>query len=251
MVNNSTLLLNCDLGESFGSWNMGSDKEVMPWIDMANIACGFHASDPHIMNETVQLAVQHQVKIGAHPGYNDKVGFGRRSLYHTPQQITELVLYQVGALRAFTDLHQTSICYIKPHGALYNDMMKDVTILEAIVKAAATFRVPLMVLASSNNSRYLDIADQYDVPLLFETYADRTFTDSGHLTPRTHANAVLKNESDILHQVKQLVTFGSVHTTSGNSIPVEADTICVHGDNAESVALIQRIHNLITTLGSG
>nr|WP_281355556.1 5-oxoprolinase subunit PxpA [Vibrio agarilyticus] len=233
--------MNCDMGESFGSWSMGQDEQVMEWIDKANIACGFHAGDPHIMNRTVQLASDYCVEIGAHPSYQDLLGFGRRSIPHTPSQITELVLYQVGSLQAFCRYHQTSLNYIKPHGALYNDMMKDMDIFRAVVQAAACFRLPLMVLASGDNQRYLDIADNDDVPLLFEAFADRRYQDDGTLTPRDWPNAVLSDETEILAQVRQLANEGSVTTASGNKLAIEADTLCVHGDNPSSIELIERI----------
>ncbi len=225
---------------------MGADEEVMPWIDMANIACGYHASDPQIMHETVKLAVLHDVKIGAHPSYHDLQGFGRRSIPHTAEEITQLVLYQVGALQAICQFEGTKIEYIKPHGALYNDMMRDTAIFHAICLAASVFNLPLMVLARPNNQLHLDIADEYDVPLLFEAFADRSYTDSGALAPRTHPKGVLKHADDIVSQVTELANFGLVHTVSGNKIQLEADTLCVHGDNPESIALIQRIRRTLS-----
>ncbi|WP_117233991.1 5-oxoprolinase subunit PxpA [Vibrio maerlii] len=241
-----TLLLNCDLGESYGSWKMGEDEEVMPWIDLANIACGFHASDPSIMHSTIRLAIEHKVKIGAHPSYHDLQGFGRRSIPHSSEEITQLVIYQVGALKALCDFEGVQLEYIKPHGALYNDMMRDTSVFHAICLAASSFNLPLMVLAKPDNQNYLDIADQYDVPLLFEAFADRSYTDSGSLAPRSHPNAVLKNSDDIVNQVMELAKFGVVHTLSGNRINLDADTLCVHGDNPESIALIQRIRRALT-----
>lgn len=235
------LTINCDMGESFGAWTMGDDEEVMPWIDMANIACGFHASDPNVMSKTIQLALKHQVKIGAHPSYFDLQGFGRRSIPHTPSEITQLVLYQVGALQALAEYNGATVNYIKPHGALYNDMMRSPAIFNAIAKAAQVYSMPLMILATAENSHYLDMADNFNVPLLFEAFADRTYTDSGQLSPRDHPKAVLTNSDDIYHQVMQLAKYGSVTTISGQKLDVQADTVCIHGDNPHSIACIRMI----------
>ena len=235
------LTLNCDMGESFGAWKMGADPEVMPWVDMANIACGFHASDPNVMSNTIQLALKHDVTIGAHPGYYDLQVFGRRSLNYSESEITHSVLYQVGALDALCRLYKTKISYIKPHGALYNDMMKDPAIFKAIARAAQVYSVPLMILATSNNAIYLDMADQFNVPLLFEAFADRTYQDNGMLSPRSHPKAILKNIDDIYHQVMQIAKYSSVTTISGQKISIQADTICIHGDNEYSIASVRKL----------
>ncbi|WP_193265652.1 5-oxoprolinase subunit PxpA [Vibrio navarrensis] len=240
-MNKQRVTLNCDMGESFGIWPMGSDEMVMPWVDMANIACGFHASDPHVMAKTVALAKHYNVKVGAHPGYQDLSGFGRRSIPHTAAQITEIVLYQVGALKAFCQYHDVPLHYVKPHGALYNDMMADEEVFRAIAEAVSVFALPLMILATTDNQRYLDIADIFDVPLLFEAFADRSYQEDGRLTPRSQVNAVYHNADDIYNQAMQIATYGCVTTVSGTRVLLEADTICVHGDNPESIALVQRL----------
>ncbi|PFG58225.1 UPF0271 protein [Vibrio sp. ES.051] len=249
-LNKQQLTLNCDMGESFGYWSMGADEDVMPHIDMANIACGFHASDPNVMHDTITLANDHDVDIGAHPSYADLQGFGRRSINMTGDEITNMVIYQVGALQALCRAQCTDIRYIKPHGALYNDMMKSDAILRAVVKAAALFKVPLMILASQENEKYLEIADDFDVPLLFEVFADRQYQDDGMLTPRTQPNAVLTAEHAILEQVRSLADSGRVKAASGSYISLEADTICVHGDNKESVILIQKIRQSLYAGGN-
>ncbi|PRQ61320.1 hypothetical protein BWR16_16170 [Vibrio sp. V01_P9A10T6] len=240
-VTKRTITLNCDMGESFGAWQMGADELVMPWIDMANIACGFHASDPHVMSRTIELAIQFDVMIGAHPGYPDLQGFGRRSMSFSEEEICELLIYQIGALKALCESKNAEISYVKPHGALYNDMMRDKSVFRAVVDAVSCFNVPLMILASGNNQDYLDIADIYDVPLLFEAFADRTYLANGMLTPRGQANAVLTNEEAIINQIKQLVDYGKVTSSDGFVIPIEADTICVHGDNPAAIELIEKI----------
>ncbi len=239
------ITLNCDMGESFGIWRMGNDESVMPWVDMANIACGFHASDPHVMSRTIDLAIQHDVQIGAHPSYPDIQGFGRRSMSFSEEEICELLIYQIGALKALCESKNAEISYVKPHGALYNDMMANEHIFRAIADAVSCFNVPLMILASDNNQRYLDIADNYDVPLLFEAFADRTYLANGKLTPRTMPNAVLQSEEAILSQVKQIADYGKVTSSDGFVVEIEADTICVHGDNEAAIELIAKIRSLL------
>lgn len=240
-MNKRTMKLNCDMGESFGQWNMGNDELVMPHIDLANIACGFHASDPQVMNKTVQLAIKHDVTIGAHPSYPDKQGFGRRSIAMRPDEITNLVIYQIGALKGMCLSHNTDVNYVKPHGALYNDMINDLSIFEAIVDAVSCFNIPLMTLATADNQPYLDIADKYEVPLLFEAFADRRYLASGHLAPRSYQGSVLTTKEDIVSQVQQIAVYKKVRTIDGFLIPIEADTICVHGDNEQGIALIKNI----------
>ncbi|MEZ8124592.1 5-oxoprolinase subunit PxpA [Vibrio splendidus] len=235
------ILLNCDMGESFGNWKMGDDESVMEWVDMANIACGFHASDPHVMSKTIKLAQHYHTQIGAHPGYQDLVGFGRRSIPHTMDEISELVCYQVGALQALCRYHHASVGYVKPHGALYNYMMANIDVFNAVAQAVAEFNIPLMILSSSDNQQYLDIADDHDLPLLFEAFADRAYLNNGQLSPRTQKGSVYVNQDDIYNQVMQIINYGSVTTIEGERLPIEADTICVHGDNPQSIALIRKI----------
>ncbi|MDP5253038.1 MULTISPECIES: 5-oxoprolinase subunit PxpA [unclassified Vibrio] len=239
--------LNSDLGESFGIWSVGMDEAVMPHIDMANVACGFHASDPDIMAQTIQRAIKHNVSIGAHPGYDDKKGFGRRSIPHTLDEIKHALTYQVGALIGLCQLYGTSVTYIKPHGALYNDMMVNADIYRAIVEAIAEakFDLPLMILAKADNQAYQAIADQHQVPLLFEAFADRAYTEDGTLASRQLPGTVYHEPELIINQVKQLVTQGTVTTIDGQTLALQADTVCVHGDNQESINTVYQLRQLI------
>ncbi|MBO9494734.1 5-oxoprolinase subunit PxpA [Thalassotalea sp. G20_0] len=238
--------LNCDMGESFGPWQMGNDQAVMPWIDMANIACGFHASDPDTMSDTVQQAVDCGVTVGAHPGYQDKAGFGRRPIPHSPESITALVAYQVGALDAICQQHGTRVKYIKPHGALYHGMMNNPDVFEAIVMAAANMDIKpaLMIQALRNNALQKKTADRYSVPLIYEAYADRAYDDHGLLVSRTLPGAVHRDSATILQQVRSLLS-GEVSTLSGKRLKLNADSLCVHGDNPDATALIQQIHQIV------
>lgn len=244
------LLLNCDMGESLGPWSMGMDEQVMPLVDMANIACGFHASDPVTMSRTVLLAKQSKTQIGAHPSYPDLIGFGRRSMQCTPLEIISMVQYQIGALDGICRAHDVRVEYVKPHGALYNDMMRDVDILRAVLEAIVSYdnSLPLMVLASTDNRKTESIAAEFGIKLLFEAFADRAYEDNGLLRPRTQDGAVYHSEQLILEQALLLATEGSVISRNGQRLKLDADTLCVHGDNAESVKAVRHIRNSLNKL---
>ncbi|GAD80087.1 5-oxoprolinase subunit PxpA [Vibrio ezurae] len=236
--------LNCDVGESFAAWSMGCDEQIMPYLDMANIACGFHASDPDIMSRTVALAKAHRVSIGAHPGYADLQGFGRRSIAHTTAQITHLVLYQVGALQGICHLHQTRVDYIKPHGALYNDMMKDIQLYDAILKAAHILNLPLMILATQR-SDYLQRAQHMNVELIHEGFADRRYDACGQLTPRSHTDAVIEDIEQFSLQASAIIGKQPFKSIDNKNIQLFADSLCLHGDNPSVQRYAQRLRQLI------
>jgi 5-oxoprolinase (ATP-hydrolysing) subunit A len=238
--------LNCDLGESFGSWQMGLDASAMPHIDMANIACGFHAGDADVMASTLQLAKQHKVTIGAHPAYPDLQGFGRRSMALSHAEIVHMMHYQIAALEGMAKTAGLTLEYVKPHGALYNDMMSKPNVFTAVLAAIAEYYQPLklMILATAEQDHYRQLAEQAGVTLLFEAFADRRYTDDGKLTPRSQAGAVL-SETEMLQQVQQLVQSGTVTTQSGNRLALQADTLCVHGDNPAAILQIAKIRELL------
>lgn len=238
--------LNCDLGESFGSWQMGLDSDVMPHIDMANVACGFHAGDADVMARTLQLAKQHGVMVGAHPSYPDLQGFGRRSMALSHSEIVNCLRYQIAALDGMAQSAGVAISYVKPHGALYNDMMAKPAVFAAVLDAVAGYYKPLklMILATARQQEFADSAKAQGVTLLFEAFADRRYTDEGTLTPRSQSGAVLHGD-DMLAQVAQLVKHGTVTTVSGNSLSLTADTLCVHGDNQAAIAQVQQIRALL------
>lgn len=238
--------LNCDLGESFGSWQMGLDDAVMPYIDMANIACGFHAGDANVMAHTLKLAKQHGVSIGAHPSYPDLQGFGRRSMALSHSEIVNMLRYQIAALDGMARTAGTQITYVKPHGALYNDMMSKPEVFDAVLEAVAGYYQPLklMILASAEQQQYRELAGRHGVALLFEAFADRRYTDNGSLTPRNQSGAVLSGDES-LAQVTQLVKLGFVTTDSGNTLALKADTLCVHGDNPAALAQLKQIRALL------
>jgi len=238
--------LNCDLGESYGSWTMGLDAEVMPHIDQANIACGFHGGDPLTIHNTLQLAAQHDVSVGAHPAYPDLVGFGRRSMALSSDEIIASLHYQISALDGMAKSAGLSLDYIKPHGALYNDMMAKSEVRLAIMQAIADYQrpLPLMLQATPDATSHRAEAGQLGLDLMFEVFADRCYDDDGKLLSRRKPGAVHDREK-MLAQVAQLIEHGSLTTVSGHTLSLEADTLCVHGDNPEGVQAIREIRSLV------
>ena len=239
--------LNCDMGESFGIWKMGNDEEIMPYIDMANLACGYHASDALTMNKSVALARKNEVTIGAHPSYQDLVGFGRRSMVCSLEEIKSIVLYQLGALSAFCKAHSTSISYVKPHGALYNDMMKDENILKAVLSAISSFdkNIKLMVLSTSNNEANKHTALLYGINLIFEVFADRNYNDNGTLVSRAMPNANIYDELEIAQRIINLRDRGYIESINKEKLFLEANTICVHGDNENALEFIKLLRKAL------
>ena len=239
--------LNCDLGESFGSWTMGLDSDVMPYIDQANIACGFHAGDPLVMQKTLTLAKQCGVSVGAHPSYPDLVGFGRRSMSCSSQEIIALIQYQVAALDGMANTQGVSIDYVKPHGALYNDMMQKPEVFEAILIALAQYpkNLALMLQATTEIDVYKAQAAKLGLTIYTEAFADRCYDDKGRLLARSQLGAML-NKKAMLAQVKQLAEQGSVTTISGNILKLSVNSLCVHGDNVTGVQAIREIKDLIS-----
>ena len=241
-----TLRLNCDLGEGFGSWKMGMDADAMPHIDQANIACGFHAGDPLIMRKTLALAKEHGVTPGAHPAYPDLVGFGRRSMNCSHDEIVAFVQYQVAAIDGIAKSMGMELTYVKPHGALYNDMMAQEEVRDAVMRAVSGHhsRPALMLQAMPENHRHLVEAEKYGLKLHFEAFADRCYDDDGKLLSRTKAGAVHTKEK-MMAQVTQLCIQGTVTTVSGKTLPLQADTLCVHGDNDDGIQAIADIRALV------
>ncbi len=240
------MLLNCDLGESYGSWTMGLDADVMPHIDQANIACGFHGGDPLTIRNTLQLAARHGVAVGAHPAYPDLVGFGRRSMALSGEEIIAALHYQVAALDGMASSAGLSIDYVKPHGALYNDMMANADVRLAIMRALAEYHrpLPLMLQATPQAEEHRQEAASLGLTLLFEAFADRCYDDDGRLLSRRLPGAV-HDRDKMLQQVTQLSTQGSLTTVSGHTLALAADTLCVHGDNPEGVQAIREIRALL------
>ncbi|WP_334060041.1 5-oxoprolinase subunit PxpA [Alteromonas sp. S005] len=243
--------LNCDLGESFGAWSMPVESAIMAEIDQANIACGFHAGDPLVMKQAILLAKQHDVAIGAHPAYPDLQGFGRRSMAIAADELSAMIQYQVSALSGMAKICEAKVSYVKPHGALYNDMMKDTAVMGTVMQSIAEINMQssdsplaLMVQATSHNGALKDAAKEWGLPLFFEAFSDRRYTDEGLLQSRLIEGAVL-SESDALLQAKQLISSGTVTTASGAKLAVEADSLCVHGDTKGAVNIAKKIRTFL------
>lgn len=237
--------LNCDMGESFGLYTLGHDEEIMRYISSANIACGFHAGDSATMNKTVKLALENGVKIGAHPGLPDLQGFGRRNMAITPQEAYEIVLYQVGALSAFVKAQGGSLHHVKPHGALYNIAAVDENLAIAVAKAVLHFD-PQLILYGLAGSELIKAGEKIGLATASEVFADRTYQNSGTLTPRSQPNALITNTDDAISQVVKMVKEQKVTSVDGTDISIKADTICIHGDGAHALQFAQKIHEVFT-----
>lgn len=238
--------LNCDLGELQHS----NDAEIMPYIDQANIACGFHASDPLNMLHTVRLAVKHNVTIGAHPSYPDKKHFGRRSMKFSAEQLIAILHYQIGALMTICQAENTALSYVKPHGALYNDMMADSRLFSTVCQALGSLKVPLslMIQALPNNTLFSNIANQWQITLISEAFADRAYQRSGLLVPRSQKNAVLNALKPVLKQARILVENQQVITIEGGLIDIKANSLCVHGDTPSAITLIKALRHQLNAI---
>jgi UPF0271 protein len=241
-----TIDLNCDMGESFGAWKMGADAAVMPYISSANIACGFHGGDPATIRKTVRLAVDHGVAVGAHPSLPDLMGFGRRSMKITPQEMYDLVVYQAGAVEAFARAAGAKLHHVKCHGALYNMAAVDEGLSEAMVRAAKDLGVMLYVLS---NSVTMKAAKTQNISVAGEVFADRGYSDDGTLAPRDRPGGMIEEAAASVRQALAMVEEGYVTSLSGRRVPVSADTMCLHGDQPGAVEFALSIRKAFSERG--
>lgn len=240
--------LNCDLGESFGVYTSGNDKEVIPFISSVNIACGFHAGDPSIMRKTVKMALASGVSIGAHPGLPDLAGFGRRQMAVTAEEVFDLVLYQTGALWAFVKAEGGKLQHVKPHGALYNMAAVDVSLAEAI--AEAIYRLnPELILYGLAGSSLVEAGERLGLRTAHEVFADRSYQSDGGLTPRGVAGALILEEQKAAQQALRMVMEGKVRCLNGHDITIKADTICIHGDEPHAPEFARKIRQALQEEG--
>lgn len=240
--------LNCDLGESFGAYTLGNDAALMPLITSANIACGFHAGDPQVIARTVRLAVQHAVALGAHPGFPDLVGFGRRTLDATPVEIENDILYQIGALAAFARAEGTTLAHVKPHGALYNLAATRLPIARAIARAVARFDANL-ILIGQPSSAMENAAREFGLPFAREGFADRVYNRDGTLRSRREPGALIDDPHRAAEQALQMVRTQSVTTPEGDTIALPVDTLCIHGDSPGAVEIVRTVRELLLKNG--
>jgi UPF0271 protein len=240
--------LNCDLGESFGHFVIGHDPEVLPLISSANVACGFHAGDFSVMHRTVALAREDDVAVGAHPGLPDLEGFGRREMNVTPTEVYDMVVYQIGALQAVARAQHVTVNHVKPHGALYHMASKDKKVAEAVAHAVADAD-PNLLLFGMDGSHLAEAGEKVGLHVIYEAFADRTYQPDGTLTPRSKPNALITDTDQALNQVLRMLQDGTVIATNGESVPVRAQTICVHGDGAAAIAFAGTIRNELQKKG--
>ena len=239
--------LNCDMGESYGAWNMGADAEVMPHISSANIACGFHGGDPATIRKTVRLALEHGVAIGAHPSLPDLQGFGRRAMKISPQDMYDLVIYQAGAVEAFARAAGGRLHHVKCHGALYNMAATDEGLSEAMARAARDLG-NVMVYALSN-SLMMKVVKQQGIPVAGEVFADRGYADDGTLAPRDRPGGMIEDAQQSVRQALAMIEEGSVISLNGKRVPVAADTLCLHGDQPGAAAFAREIRKALSGRG--
>ena len=232
--------INSDMGEGFGAWDMGNDALLLDYISSTNIACGWHAGDPARMKKLVEMATHKRVNIGAHPGLPDLVGFGRREMAISEQDAYNYVLYQAGALQAFVHAAGNRLHHVKPHGALYNQAAKDIKIARGIVRAVKALGNEV-ILYGLAGSCLVDAAKELNVSVWEEVFADRRYTKEGFLVPRTQAGAVIEDETEALNQVISMSKSGEVIAIDGSAIKIQADTLCIHGDNPHAVEFAKRI----------
>ena len=240
--------LNCDLGESFGNYKLGLDDEVIKYISSANIACGFHASDPLVMQKTVALARDNGVAVGAHPGFPDLVGFGRRNMNVSPAEAKAFVQYQIGALSAFCKAAGCRLAHVKPHGALYNMAGKDEILATAICEAVYEID-PELILLCLSGSKMMSAAKKIGLRAASEVFADRGYMDDGSLVPRTQPGAMITDEDEAVSRVIKMIKTGFVTGVSGKEIPVRADSVCVHGDGAKALSFTKKIRAALEAEG--
>ncbi len=240
--------LNSDLGESFGPWPMGDDAALMASISSANIACGFHAGDPGAMRTTIALAKARGVAIGAHPGFQDLVGFGRREIRATPQEVEDLVLYQVAALAGIAGTYGVRLQHVKAHGALYNMAARDRSVADAIARAVAAFDRGL-ILFGLPNSELVRAGDRAGLRVAAEVFADRAYEPDGSLASRQKAGSVIHDEAAVLERAIRMVRERQVVAIDGSMISLEADTICLHGDTKGAADLARSIRKGLEEAG--
>ena len=238
--------LNCDMGEGFGVYRLGFDERIMPHISSANIACGFHAGDPVCMRRTVRLAEEAGVAIGAHPGLPDLMGFGRREMMVSPDEVRDCVMYQIGALQAFTKVKKLQ--HVKPHGALYNMGVRNEELARAVAEAVREVD-PNLILVGMAGSAWIKVGCELGLRVACEGFADRSVNPDGTLVPRKHSGAVIDDVEDVIARVLRIVTDGKVLAINGEEVEMTADTICLHGDTPGAADLAQTLRQRLEAAG--
>ena len=240
--------LNSDLGESFGNYKIGCDELVIPLISSANVACGYHASDPVVMRQTIHMAAESGIGIGAHPGFPDLMGFGRRNIAVTPSEAKDYTTYQLGALSAFCRAQGVALQHVKPHGAMYNMAGKDYALAKAICEAIREFDDNLIVMALSGGE-LLHAAKDMGLRAASEVFADRAYEEDGSLVNRKKPGAMITDEDEAIARVVRMIREKKVTAITGKDIPIEADSVCVHGDGPKALAFVTKIRETLAAEG--
>ena len=240
--------LNGDVGESFGAFGIGTDEALIPSLTSANIACGFHAGDPGVMRATVALAHAHGTAVGAHPGFPDLVGFGRREIKAAPREVEDFVAYQIGALAGIAAAQGVRLAHVKPHGALYNMAARDAELAEAIARAVAAVDRSLMLFGLPG-SHSLEAARRHGVRAVSEAFADRAYRADGSLVPRSEPGAVIHDAEIVVARAVTIAREHAIVAADGTRVPLDVETICVHGDTPGAAALASRIRHTLTAAG--
>ena len=240
--------INCDMGESFGAYKLGLDEEVIKYITSANIACGYHAGDPLVMERTISLAKNHGVSVGAHPGFPDLMGFGRRNIDATLAEIKGYVTYQIGALQAFAKAQGLKVEHVKPHGALYLMAVEDEKISEAVVEAIKNVDKDLIfiALAGAKGEKMTKIGERIGLRVAYEAFPDRAYTPEGTLVSRRQPGAVIKDPDVVAQRALKMAKEGKVVAVDGTEINLRPETLCVHGDTPGAVNLVKKIRQTLT-----
>jgi UPF0271 protein len=242
--------LNADLGESFGAYKIGADEEIIPLVSSVNIACGWHAGDPLVMGRSVKLAKEYSVSVGAHPGYPDLMGFGRRNMKVSPAEVKAYIQYQVGALYAFCKAAGVKLHHVKPHGAMYNMAGADYNLARAVAEAVAEIDDSLPLLALSG-SEMVRAANEIGLPCASEVFADRNYEEDGSLRARSFPDSMITDEDECIRRILRMVNEGKITAVTGKDIDIRADSICVHGDNPKALAFVKRIRDALGNDGIG
>ncbi|OPY92136.1 MAG: LamB/YcsF family protein [Syntrophaceae bacterium PtaU1.Bin231] len=243
--------INCDMGESFGAYTIGMDGEVLRYISSANIACGYHAGDPRVMNRTVKAAGENGVGVGAHPGFPDLVGFGRRNMDCTPDEVRDDVIYQVAALKGFCSLHGVKMQHVKPHGSLYNMCVGNEALSRAVAEAIAAVDPTLLwvYLGGASAAQAQKVAREAGIRVVFEAFPDRAYTPDGKLASRKLPGAVIEDPAKAAEQALRMARDGRVIALDGTPLDMEIHTLCVHGDNPSALHHVRTIRQALAAEG--
>ncbi len=249
MATDKFIDLNCDMGESFGRWTLGADAEIMPFITSANVACGYHGGDPHVMRKTVELALKHKVAIGSHPGLPDLIGFGRRAMDVTPEQVRDYICYQTGALREFVRVAGGELQHVKPHGILYNMMERSDELAMAAGQAVKDSGGTTLILMTAACGSFDANCRKMGTRVASEGFADRAYTVDGHLASRKLPGSLITDPQRAAAQAVKMARDGKVTTLDGVEIDLSVQTICCHGDTPGAQTIVRTVREALEKAG--